>query len=183
MRRLERTGLTVAALTTVAGVLIIGACSQQVSGTAEVNRTDLAAHTSEVTASAIAASAARAAAIERATGSACDAFYEANGNSVRVFNDYIAVSNVKGVNDPEANSKADVAVTTLRDGASAVDQQVTQEVPSNIADVLHTYRDDSRVLADTLARRADTDTLNATIDRFNATKDTALSACAGHGTR
>ncbi|MFI7002749.1 hypothetical protein [Nocardia sp. NPDC050175] len=183
MRRLERAGLTAAAMATAAGVLIIGACSQQVSGTAQVNQSDLAAYTSEVTASSIAASAARAAAVERATGAACDAFLAANGNSIRDFNDYIAVSNDKGANDPAATGKADIAVGTLHTGAGAVDQQVSTDVPSNIADVLRAYRDDSNALADTLARRADTDTLNTTIDKFNATKDTALAACAGHGTR
>ncbi|MFB8281746.1 hypothetical protein [Nocardia colli] len=183
MRRLERAGLIAAAAATAIGVLIIGACSQQVSGTAQVNRSDLAAYTSEVTASSIAASAARTAAIERATDSACDAFVAANGNSIRDFNAYIALSNDKGPNDPEANGKADVAVGTLHDGAGAVDRKVTADVPSNIADVLHAYRDDSNALADTVARRADTDTLNGTIDKFNATKNTALAACAGHGTR
>lgn len=183
MHGLERAGLAAAGAATAAGVLIIGACSQQISGTAEVNRTDLAAYTSEVTASSIAASAARAAAIERATGSACDAFLSANGRSVQAFNDYIGLTNDRGRNDPEANGKADIAVTTLHDGAKSVDQKVTKEVPAHIADVLHAYRDDTNALADALARRADTDALNAGIDKFNATKDTALAACAGHGTR
>ncbi|WP_040869757.1 hypothetical protein [Nocardia exalbida] len=183
MRRLERAGLLAAAVATAAGVLLIGACAQQVSGTAEVNRTDLAAYASEVTSSSAAASSSRAAAVERATGSACDAFLAANGSSVRAFNDYIDASNAKGRGDPDTNSKADTAVSTLRNNARSVDQKVTREVPSVVADPLRAYRDDTNALADTLARRADTDTLNAVIDRFNATKNTALTACQGHGTR
>ncbi|MEV6322552.1 hypothetical protein AB0M45_15360 [Nocardia sp. NPDC051787] len=183
MRRLERTGLVAAAMTTAAGVLIIGACAQQVSGTAEVNETDLAAYASEVTSSAAAASSSRAAAVERATDSACDAFLAANGSSVRAFNDYIDASNSKGRNDPDTNGKADHAVATLRDNARSVGQKVTRDVPSTVADPLRAYRDDTTALADTLDRRADTDTLNAAIDRFNATKNTALTACQSHGTR
>ncbi|WP_280492642.1 hypothetical protein [Nocardia asiatica] len=183
MRRLERAGLLAAALSTSAGVLIIGACAQQVSGTAEVNRTDLAAYASEVTSSSAAASSSRAAAVERATGSACDAFLAANGSSVRAFNDYIDASNTKGRSDPDTNAKAGTAVTTLRNNARSVDQNVSKDVPSAVANPLRAYRDDTNALADTLDRRADTDTLNAAIDRFNATKNTALTACEGHGTR
>ncbi|MFI2284229.1 hypothetical protein [Nocardia beijingensis] len=183
MRRLERAGLLAAATVTAAGALTIGACAQQISGTAEVDRTDLAAYASEVTSSSAAASSSRAAAAERATGSACDAFLSANGSSVRAFNDYIDASNTKGRGDPDTNGKADTAVTTLRHNAHSVDQSVTRDVPSVVATPLRAYRDDTNALADTLARRADTDTLNAAIDRFNATKNTALTACQGHGTR
>ncbi|MEU2106567.1 hypothetical protein [Nocardia sp. NPDC019255] len=183
MRRLERAGLLAAATAAAAGALTIGACAQQISGTAEVNRTDLAAYASAVTSSSAAASSSRAAAAERATGSACDAFLAANGSSVRAFNDYIDASNTKGRGDPDTNGKADTAVTTLRNNARSVDQSVTREVPSVVATPLRAYRDDTNALADTLARRADTDTLNAAIDRFNTTKNTALTACQGHGTR
>ncbi|WP_040782555.1 hypothetical protein [Nocardia pneumoniae] len=176
MRRLERTGLVAATMATAAGVLLIGACTQQVSGTAEVDETDLAAYASEVTSS-------RAAAVTRATDAACDAFLTANGSSARAFNDYIDASNTKGRNDPDTNGKADHAVATLRDNARSVGQKVTREVPSAVADPLRAYRDDTTALADTLGRRADTDTLNAAIDRFNATKNAALTACQGHGTR
>ncbi|MBF6166718.1 hypothetical protein IU486_18455 [Streptomyces gardneri] len=183
MRRLERAGLLAAAMATTAGVLVIGACAQQLSGSAQVNRTDLAAYASEVTSSSAAASSSRAAAVERATRTACDAFLSANGSSVRAFNDYIDASNARGRNDPDTNGKADTAVTTLRNNARSVDQNVTKEVPSAVATPLRAYRDDTNALADTLDRRADTDTLNAVIDRFNATKNTALAACEGHGTR
>lgn len=59
MRRLERAGLAATIAATAVGLVTIGACSTQVSGTAAVNRTDLAAYTSEVTASSIAASSSR----------------------------------------------------------------------------------------------------------------------------
>ncbi|MGK8522197.1 hypothetical protein ACRS6B_11865 [Nocardia asteroides] len=183
MRRFERAGLLAAAVATTAGVLVIGACAQQVSGTAQVDRTALAAYASEVTSSSAAASSSRAAAAERAAGSACDAFLSANGSSVRAFNDYINASNAKGRDDPDTDGKADTAVATLRSNARSVDQSVTREVPSAVANPLRAYRDDTNALANTLDRRADTDTLNAAIDRFNATKNTALTACQGHGTR
>ncbi|GAA5042758.1 hypothetical protein [Nocardia callitridis] len=182
-RRFERAGLFVAAAALAGGVLTVGACAQQVSGNAQVNTADLSAYTSEVTASSIAASSSRAAAVEDATGAACDAFLTANGSSVKVFNEYIDVSNSKGRDDPEVNTKADAAVGALHDNASSVDTAVTPDVPSNVADPLHAYRDDSNALADTLGSRADTDTLNVAVDKFNATKDTALNACKGHGSR
>jgi len=53
-------------------------------------------------------------------------------------------------------------------------------VPSDITAPLRDYRDDTNGLADTLAQRAPTDTLNTSIDKFNATKDAALQACTGH---
>jgi hypothetical protein len=173
MRELERAGLVAAMAATSVGLITIGACSKQVSGTAEVNQTDLAAYTSEV-------SALRAAAADRAIGSACTALRTANTSSVHSFNDYIKASNDRGLDDPEVNAKADVAVTTLHDNADNVEVKLTNEVPSNIATPLRNYRDDTNALADTLAQRAPTDTLNAGIDKFNATKDAALQACTSH---
>ncbi|WP_327110084.1 hypothetical protein OHB12_19875 [Nocardia sp. NBC_01730] len=171
MRRLERVGMAVAAAATTAGVLVIGACAQQVPGTALADRTELSAYASAVTSSAAAG---------RATDSACDAFRTANGSSVRAFHVYIDASNSKGVDDPETKRKADSAVTTLRDNAHSVDQSVTGSVPSAIAYPLGAYRDDTNALADTLAREPDTDTLNAVIAEFNAAKDDALTACSTH---
>ncbi|WP_227996694.1 hypothetical protein [Nocardia australiensis] len=172
MRRLERTGVAMAMAAAV-GVITIGACSKQVSGTAEVNQTDLAAYSTEI-------SASRAAAAQRAVGGACTALRTANTSSVRAFNDYINASNDRGRNDPDANAKADVAVTTLHDNAHNVEVTVTNEVSTDIATPLRAYRDDTNGLADTLAQRAPTDTLNTAIDKFNATKDVALAACQGH---
>jgi hypothetical protein len=180
LRRLERAGLVAAAAATAAGVLTIGACSKQVSGSAEVNETDLAAYTSEVTASSVAASSSRAAAAERATTNACDTFSTANSSSIDSFNAYIDASNNKGLTDPDTNSKATDAVNTLRNGARTIDSKVTAEVASDVAGTLHSYRDDTNALADTLDRRAPTDTLNAAIDKFNATKNTAVDACKAY---
>ncbi|MEV6134842.1 hypothetical protein AB0L63_01980 [Nocardia sp. NPDC051990] len=180
MRRLERTGLVAAATATAVGVLTIGACSKQINGSAQVNKTELAAYASEVTASSVVASSARAAAAERAAGTACDTFASANSSSIRIFNDYIDASNNKGVNDPETNSKANDAVTALRNNARTIDAKVTSEVPLAVAGPLRSYRDDTNALADTLDRHAPTDTLNAAIDKFNATKNAAEDACKGH---
>jgi hypothetical protein len=173
MRRLQRVGLAAAMAATSVGLITIGACSKQVAGTAEVNQTDLAAYTSEV-------SASRAAAADQAIGSACTALRTANTSSVHSFNDYINASNDRGLDDPDVNAKADVAVTTLHANAHNVEVKVTNEVPSDIATPLRDYRDDTNGLADTLAQRAPTDTLNTSIDKFNVTKDAALQACTGH---
>ncbi|MFX0575881.1 hypothetical protein [Nocardia nepalensis] len=180
MRRLERAGLVAAAAATAVGVLTVGACSKQITGNAQVNQTELAAYTSEVTASSVAASSSRAAAAERATGTACDTFTTANSSSIHSFNDYIDASNSKGNNDPETNTKANDAVTTLRNNARTIDSKVTSDVPLAVATPLRSYRDDTNALADTLDRRAPTDTLNAAIDKFNATKNIAEDACKGH---
>ncbi|MBH0776039.1 hypothetical protein [Nocardia bovistercoris] len=177
MRRLERVGLTAATAATAIGVLFVGACSTQVEGTAEVNRTDLAAYQSDVTASSIAASSSRAAAAQAATESACDAFFAANESSVGTFNAYIEASNN---NAPDTNPKADAAVTTLRAGAQSVDRALTTQVESDVAQKLRAYRDDTNALAGTLERRADTDTLNAAIDKFNNTKNAARDSCRAY---
>ena len=180
MRGLERTGLVAAATATAVGILTIGACSKQINGSAHVNQTELAAYASEATASSVAASSSRAVAAERATGTACDTFASANSSSIRTFNDYIDASNNKGINDPETNAKASDAVTALRNTARTIDSKVTSEVPLAVAGPLRSYRDDTNALADTLGRRAPTDTLNAAIDKFNATKNIAEDACKGH---
>lgn len=177
MRRLERTGLIAAVAATASGLLLIGACSQQIAGRAQVDQTELAAYASEVAASSAAASSSRAAAIERAAGAACDAFAAANDTSVDTFNAYIDAGNN---NAPDAESKADAAVRALRDGARSVDQKLTRDVPAAVAEPLRAYRDDTNALADTLERRADVDTLNAAIDKFNATKDGARDACRAY---
>ncbi|MEV6429299.1 hypothetical protein [Nocardia sp. NPDC051463] len=180
MRRPERAGLAATVAATAAGLVTIGACSTQISGTAAVDQTDLAAYTSEVTASSIAASSSRAAAAARTTEAACTALRSANASSVHDFNEYITVSNNRGLDDPEVNAKADVAVNTLRGNARTLDAQLTNEVAADVAGPLRAYRDDTNGLADTLAQRAPTDTLNAAIDRFNATKDAAIAVCKGH---
>ncbi|SLI37112.1 Uncharacterised protein [Mycobacteroides abscessus subsp. abscessus] len=53
-------------------------------------------------------------------------------------------------------------------------------MPAAVAEPLRAYRDDTNALADTLERRADVDTLNAAIDKFNATKDGARDACRAY---
>ncbi|WP_431964739.1 hypothetical protein [Nocardia sp. bgisy134] len=177
MRRLERAGLTAAAAATATGIIFIGACSTQVTGNPQVDQTELAAYTSEVAASSAAASSSRAAAVERAAGAACDAFAAANESSVDSFNAYIDASNN---NAPDANAKATAAVSTLRANARNVDQKLTRDVPTEVANSLRAYRDDTNALADLLDRRVDVDTLNTAIDKFNATKNTAREACRSH---
>ncbi|MGV9819612.1 hypothetical protein [Nocardia xishanensis] len=177
MRRLERAGMTAAAAATATGIIFIGACSTQVTGNPQVNQTELAAYTSEVAASSAAASSSRAAAVEHAAEAACGAFAAANDSSVDSFNAYIDASNN---NAPDANAKATAAVSTLRANARNVDQKLGRDVPPNVASTLRAYRDDTNALADLLERRVDVDTLNAAIDKFNATKNSAREACRGH---
>jgi hypothetical protein len=177
MRRLERAGLATAVAATAVGLVTIGACSSQVSGTAAVNESDLAIYTSEVTASSVAASSSRAAAAERTTAAACTAMRNANAGSVRAFNDYINLSNDRPADDPEVNAKADFAVTTMHDNAHTLDGALTRDVADDVAGPLRDYRDDTNGLADTLAKRAPTDSLNAAVDKFNSTKDKALDVC------
>ncbi|MEV0298777.1 hypothetical protein [Nocardia sp. NPDC050710] len=174
MRRLERAGMAAAAAATATGIIFVGACSKQVTGTAEVNQTELAAYNSEVTASSVAASVSRAAAAAAATEAACDAFFDANESSVSSFNAYIDASNN---NAPDREAKANDAVTTLRNNAQDVDRKVTREVEADVAEKLRAYRDDTNELAVTLERRADIDTLNAAIDKFNNTKNAARDTC------
>ncbi|MGN2635988.1 hypothetical protein ACWEKT_09725 [Nocardia takedensis] len=166
--------MATAATAVVTGLLFVGACSNQVTGTAEVNQTDLAAYQSDMTASSIAASTSRAAATRSATVAACASFATANEASVSVFNAYIAANNTSA---PDTDAKAGAAVGTLRDSARAVDRAVNGEVQPDIAQKLHAYRDDTNALADTLERRPDIETLNASIDRFNNTKNLARDGC------
>ncbi|MET8777664.1 hypothetical protein ABZV58_21890 [Nocardia sp. NPDC004654] len=177
MRRLERASLAAAAAATASGIILIGACSTQVTGNPQVNQTELAAYTSEVAASSAAASSSRAAAAERAAGAACDAFAAANESSVDSFNAYIDASNN---NAPDAEAKANDAVNTLRTNARNVDQKLTRDVPPDVASSLRSYRDDTNNLADLLERRVDVDTLNDAIDQFNGTKNAAREVCRAH---
>ncbi|TQM30606.1 hypothetical protein [Nocardia bhagyanarayanae] len=177
MRRLERAGLAAAAAATATGIMLIGACSTQVTGNPQVNQTELAAYASEVAASSAAASSSRAAAVERAAGAACDAFAAANESSVDSFNAYIDASNN---NAPDADAKANDAVNTLRTNARNVDQKLTRDVPPDVASSLRSYRDDTNNLADLLERRVDVDTLNDAIDQFNETKNAAREVCRAH---
>jgi len=177
MRRLERMGLVATVVATVSGLVLVGACSNQVSGRADADPSEVAAYVSEVAASSVAASSSRAATIERAAGTACDTFAESNETAVDSFNVYIEASNN---NAPDQEAKANDAVTQLRAGASAVEAKITRDVPAAVADPLRAYRDDTNALADTLEQRADVDTLNAAIDTFNATKDGARDACRAY---
>ncbi|WP_040798223.1 hypothetical protein [Nocardia higoensis] len=177
MRRLERMGLVATVVATVSGLALVGACSNQISGKADADPSEVAAYVSEVAASSAAASSSRAAAIERAASTACDTFADSNETAVDTFNIYIEASNN---NAPDQEPKANAAVTQLRAGASAVEAKITRDVPAAVADRLRAYRDDTNALADTLERRADVDTLNAAIDKFNATKDSAREACLAY---
>ncbi|QIS15648.1 hypothetical protein [Nocardia arthritidis] len=178
MRGLERAGLAAAAAATAAGILLIGACGKQVAGNAQVNQSDLAAYTSEVTASSIAASSSKAAAAETAAVTACSTYRDAHEASVASFNAYIDASNNHA---PDEKDKAAAAVGSLRDTANKIDQKITKEVPDDVATALKNYRDDANNLAGTLERNPDTDTLNGVIDKFNATKDRATTVCRAHG--
>ncbi|MEV0245078.1 hypothetical protein AB0H76_00665 [Nocardia sp. NPDC050712] len=178
MRRLERAGLAAAAAATATGIIFLGACSKQVSGAAEANQTELASYTSEVTASSvsssIAASSSKAAAAASAIESACDTFAQVTSKSVTSFNAYIAAGES---NAPDEGVKATEAVNTLRGAATELTAKLTSELPARIADPLKTYRDDSNVVADNVDRRVDVDTLNASVDKFNASKNAARDAC------
>lgn len=174
MRRSERVGLTASVAVTAAGLLLIGACSTQVSGTAVVNEEDLAAYAAEVTASA---SLSRAAAADQATMAACDTFATTNDISVEAFNAYIEIANTSAPDNPEVARLADTAVTMLRGGAAELDAALTSAVEPAIADPMRTYLADTNNLADTLESRAPIDALNVAVDQFNASKDAADTAC------
>ncbi|NEW40839.1 hypothetical protein GV794_08500 [Nocardia cyriacigeorgica] len=167
MRRFERTSLAAASVAITGGIVLVSACSNSVSGTAQVNQSDLATYTSMAAASSSAAAATAATA-------ACDTFSTANGDSVRKFNAYIDASN----NDaPDTAAKASDAETSLRDGANDVDRKLAKNLPPGVAQALRDYRDDSKKLADLLEQDAPTDIMNDHIDVFNATKDAAVDAC------
>ncbi|GAB2643751.1 hypothetical protein [Nocardia goodfellowii] len=178
MRRLERAGLAAAAAATATGIIFLGACAKQIDGAAEANQTDLASYTSEVTASSIsssiAASSSKAAAAEAAIETACETFAEVTSKSITSFNAYIAAGEADA---PDVDAKATDAVNTLRGGATELTAQLSADLPSRIADPLRVYRDDSNVVADNVERRVDVDTLNASVDKFNASKNTARDAC------
>ncbi|HLS76418.1 MAG TPA: hypothetical protein VK083_06475 [Nocardia sp.] len=161
----------------MSGLVLVGACSNQIAGTADADPSEVAAYVSEVAASSAAASSSRAAAVERAAATACDTFSDNNETAIDTFNIYIDASND---NAPDQEPKANAAVTQLRATASAVESKITRDVPASVADPLRAYRDDTMSLADALERRVDTDTLNAAIDKFNATKDTAVAACLAY---
>lgn len=173
MRRLERTSLAVATAALTAGG-VIAACSNTVTGTAQVNRTELALYTSEVRASSAAASSSRAAVIEQAAGDACSAFRDANSHSIDVFNAYIDASNADA---PDTRAKADTAMNALRSGAGKIESELSPTVPGAVTTALRDYISDSTALADMLERNAPTDEMNTLIDKFNATKDSAVDAC------
>ncbi|WP_040792054.1 hypothetical protein [Nocardia paucivorans] len=173
MRRLERTGLaaTVAALA-VGGV--IAACSNTVTGTAQVNQEELVLYTSEVRASSAAASSSRAAVIERAARSACRAFRDTNKRSIDAFNAYIDAGNSRA---PDIPAKAAAATTALRAASSRIGSELTASVPSAVTVALRAYISDSTTLANMVERNAPSAEMNTHIDKFNATKNRAVHAC------
>ncbi|MEU8896458.1 hypothetical protein [Nocardia sp. NPDC048505] len=178
MRRLERAGLAATAAATAIGIIFLGACSQQISGSAQANQTELASYTSEVTASSIsssiAASSSKAAAVASAIEAACDTFAAVTAKSIASFNAYIDAGES---NAADVDAKATDAVNTLRSGATELTAKLAPELPPRIADPLRTYRDDSNTVADNVERRVNVDALNASVDKFNASKNTARDAC------
>lgn len=170
MRQRERMGVGTA-LVAVATGLILVACTKQVPGDAQANQTDLASYTSEVAAS----SAAR---VAKANDAACDGLRAANKSSVTAFNAYIDASNTRAA---DTDTKANDAVTTLRNNAKDLGRKITNDVIPALATPLRAYRDNTNTLADTLERRAPTDELNGVIDTFNEAKDTAIEVCKPYG--
>ncbi|MFD3506059.1 hypothetical protein [Nocardia sp. NPDC058666] len=178
MRVLERLGLGTAMTATVTGVILIGACSKQVRGTAEVNQNDLSSYTVEMASSSAAATSSRLAKIEAANDGACDGLRTANKTSVTSFNAYIAASNDQA---PDTDTKAGDAVVTLRNSAKDLDRRITGDVIADLSGPLRDYIAKTNTLADTLERRAATDELNGVIDTFNVSKDHAIDACGPYG--
>lgn len=170
MRRRERVGVTTALVAVATGMVLV-ACTNQVPGDAQANQTDLASYTSEVAAS----SAAR---VKKANDTACEGLRAANKSSVLAFNAYIDASNTRA---PDTDTKANDAVSTLRNNAKDLGRKITNDVIATLAEPLRAYRDNTNTLADTLERRAPTDELNAVIDTFNASKDTAIDVCKPYG--
>ncbi|ONM50580.1 hypothetical protein [Nocardia donostiensis] len=173
MRRFERARLAVSVSAIAVGALLV-ACTNTVTGTAEVNQEELALYTSEVRASSVAASSSRAAAADRAAEAACSTFRTSNSELITTFNAYIAAAND---NAPDVSTKADQAAGALRNSAQHIDRKLTAEVPSAVSVPLRAYRDDSKTLADMVERDAPVDTMNPQIDKFNATRETAIGAC------
>ncbi|MFI1463144.1 hypothetical protein [Nocardia carnea] len=173
MRRFERAGLAAALTALVAGGFL-AACSTTVTGTAEVNQSELQLYTSEIKSSSAAASSSRAAAAEAAATDVCEALRDNNNPAVDAFNAYIDASDNKA---PDEGPKKDAAVTALRDTAGKIDEQLSPDVPNDVSSPMRTYRDNLKTLADLLERNASVEEVNGQIDSFNADKDAAFDAC------
>ena len=176
MRRLERAGIATAALTLLAGGCI-AACSSTVTGTAEVDQAELKLYTSEVKASSAAASSSRAAAARDAAVEVCTALRDNNNPAVDAFNAFIDASDNKA---PDTESKKQDAVTALRAAAGEVDDELSPDVPDDVATPLRTYRDNLKKLADLLESKASIDEINAQSNTFNTGKDAAYDACVSY---
>lgn len=173
MRRLERAGFAAAVTALVAGGFI-AACSNTVTGTAEVNTSELQVYSSEVSSSSAAASSSRAAAAAAAATEVCTALRDNNNPAVDAFNAYIDASDNKA---PDAETKKGAAITALRDTAGKIDQELSPDVPSDVSTPMRTYRDNLKSLADLLEENASVEEVNGQIDAFNADKDAAFDAC------
>ncbi|MGA6208122.1 hypothetical protein [Nocardia testacea] len=176
MRRLERAGLATAVTALIAGGFI-AACSNTVTGTAQVNQSELQLYTSEVKSSSAAASSSRAAAAAAAATDVCEALRDNNNPAVDAFNAYIDASDAKA---PDLEPKKQAAITALRDTANKIDQNLNPDVPNDVSAPMRTYRDNLRSLADLLERNASVEEVNGQIDTFNADKDAAFDACDGY---
>ncbi|WP_280426722.1 hypothetical protein [Nocardia carnea] len=173
MRRFERAGLAAALTALIAGGFL-AACSNTVTGTAEVNQSELQLYTSEVKSSSAAASSSRAAAAEAAATDVCEALRDHNNPAVDAFNAYIDASDNKA---PDVEAKKGAAITALRDTAGKIDEQLSPDVPNDVSAPMRTYRDNLKTLADLLERNASVDEINGQIDSFNGDKDAAFDAC------
>lgn len=172
MRRLERAGLATAVTALIAGGFI-AACSNTVTGTAQVNQSELQLYTSEVKSSSAAASSSRAA----AATDVCEALRDNNNPAVDAFNAYIDASDAKA---PDLEPKKQAAITALRDTANKIDQNLNPDVPGDVSTPMRTYRENLKSLADLLERNASVEEVNGQIDAFNADKDAAFDACDGY---
>ncbi|MEU4316092.1 hypothetical protein [Nocardia sp. NPDC024068] len=176
MRRFERASLAAAVTALVAGGFL-AACSNTVTGTAEVNRSELQLYTSEVQSSSAAASSSRAAAASAAATDVCEALRDNNNPAVDAFNAYIDASDSKA---PDLEPKKQAAMTALRNTADMIDGELNPDVPNDVSTPMRTYRDNLRSLADLLERNASVDEVNGQIDTFNADKDAAFDSCDGY---
>lgn len=173
MRRFERAGLAAALTALIAGGSL-AACSTTVTGTAEVNQSELQLYTSEIKSSSAAASSSRAAAAEAAATDVCEALRDHNNPAVDAFNAYIDASDNKA---PDEGPKKDAAITALRDTAGKIDEELSPDVTNDVSAPMRTYRDNLKTLADLLERNASVDEINGQIDSFNGDKDAAFDAC------
>ncbi|MBF6350585.1 hypothetical protein IU448_16410 [Nocardia flavorosea] len=176
MRRFERAGLAAALTALIAGGFL-AACSNTVSGTAEVNQTELQLYTSEIKSSSAAASSSRAAAAAAAATDVCEALRDHNNPAVDAFNAYIDASDN---NAPDVEAKKGAAITALRDTAGKIDEELSPDVPNDVSAPMRTYRDNLKTLADLLERNASVDEINGEIDSFNGDKDAAFDACEAY---